>query len=327
MAKFIHNHRPKTLNPKSKILNNKPKVLVILGTTSAGKTGLAVKLAAKFKGEIVSADSRQVYKGLDIGTGKDLAEYKVGGRVIPYHLIDVASPKTRFDLAKYQKLAFKAINDILRRRKLPLVVGGSGLYLQALVDNYDLSGVRAHSVNRKKWEKMSAVRLFALVAKKKPDFAARLNNSDKNNPRRLARYLEIIEADGLEKVGRRWSPYDFLLLGLNSPNEILRKKIVQRLLDRLEKEGLVAEVKRLNDEGVSWERLQAFGLEYRFVSRHLLGELSYGTMVEKLSIALYRFAKRQKTWFRRWEKQGAKINWVKDAAAAERKIKKWAPKL
>ena len=228
-------------------------------------------------------------------------------------------------MAKYQNLAFKAINDILRRRKLPLVVGGSGLYLQALVDNYDLSGVRAHSVNRKKWEKMSAVRLFALVVKKKPDFAARLNNSDKNNPRRLARYLEIIEADGLEKVGRRESPYDFLLLGLNSPNEILRKKIIQRLLDCLEKEGLVAEVKRLNDEGVSWERLQAFGLEYRFVSRHLLGELSYGAMVEKLSIALYRFAKRQKTWFRRWEKQGAKINWVKDAAAAERKIKKWAP--
>lgn len=318
--KLIHNYQPKALN-------RRPKVLVILGTTSAGKTGLGVKLAAKLNGEIVSADSRQVYRGLDIGTGKDLAAYKIGRKSIPYHLIDVVSPKTQFDLAKYQKLAFKAINDIWRRSRLPIVVGGSGLYLQALVDNYDLSGAQAHSAKRMKWDKMSAARLFALVAKKKPEFASRLNNSDKNNPRRLARYLEIIEAGGLEKVGRRASPYDFLILGLNYPDKFLREKIVQRLLDRLEKEGLVAEVKRLNNEGVSWERLQAFGLEYKFISLHLLGELSYQEMVEKLSIALYRFAKRQKTWFRRWEKQEAKIYWIKDMAAAEKKIKKWAPEL
>lgn len=309
------------------IHNHKPRVLAILGTTSAGKTGLAVKLAARLDGEIVSADSRQVYKGLDIGTGKDLAEYKVGRQQIPYHLIDVVSPKTQFDLAKFQKLAYKAIDDILRRGKLPIVVGGSGLYLQALVDNYDLSSVQAKSVNREKWEKMSAAKLFALVAKKKPDFAAHLNNSDKNNPRRLARYLEIIEAEKVEKVGKRERRYDFLILGINWPDKILRERIIQRLLDRLEKQGLVAEVKRLNNEGVSWERLQSFGLEYRFVSRHLLGELSYPEMVEKLSTALYRFAKRQKTWFRRWEKQGTKIHWIKDLAGAEKKIRGWAPDL
>ncbi len=309
------------------IHNHKPKVLAILGTTSAGKTGLAVKLAAKFDGEIVSADSRQVYKGMDVGTGKDLVEYKVGRKKIPYHLIDIASPKTQFDLAKFQKLAFKAIDDILRRGRLPLVVGGSGLYLQALIDNYDLSNIQAKSEKREKWEKMSAAKLFMLVAKKKPDFAARLNNSDKNNPRRLARYLEIIEAEGTEKIGKRERRYDFLILGLNYQDKILRERIVQRLLDRLEKEGLVAEVKRLNREGVSWERLQSFGLEYRFVSRHLLGELSYPEMVEKLSTALYRFAKRQKTWFRRWEKQGAKIHWIKDLAGAEKKIMKWKPDL
>lgn len=308
---------------KKVIHKQKQKVLAILGTTSAGKTGLGVKLAAELDGEIISADSRQVYRGMDIGTGKDLAEYKVGRKKIPYHLIDVVSPKTQFNLAKFQKSAFAAIDDILRRRKLPIVVGGSGLYLQALVDNYDLSNVRAQSVNREKWEKMDAARLFALVAKKKPEFAARLNNSDKNNPRRLARYLEIIEAEGLEKVGKRESRYDFLILGLDWPDNILRDRIVQRLLDRLEKEGLVAEVKRLNDEGVSWERLQSFGLEYKFVSRHLLGELSYPEMVEKLSLALYRFAKKQKTWFRRWEKQGTKIHWVKNIAEAEKKIEKW----
>ena len=317
----------KTKNPGKSLPSAKPKVLVILGTTSAGKTSLGVKLAARLGGEIISADSRQVYKGLDIGTGKDLAEYKSGRKNISYHLIDVASPKTQFDLAKYQKLSFQAIDDILRRGKLPIIVGGSGLYLQALVDNYNLAGVRPPSANRKNREKLSAARLFALIAKKKPDFAARLNNSDRNNARRLVRYLEIIAAGGLEKVGRRESSYDFLLLGLNLPNALLRTRIVGRLLDRLEKEGLVAEVKHLNEQGVSWERLQSFGLEYRFVSRHLLGELSYQEMVEKLSIALYRFAKRQKTWFRRWEKQGAKIYWVKDLMAAEKKIKRWAPDL
>ena len=319
--KFIHNRKSNIRGFKPKVLNHKPRVLVILGTTSAGKTGLGVRLAAKFKGEIVSADSRQVYKGLDIGTGKDLADYKVGRKIIPYHLIDIVSPKTQFDLAKYQKLAFQAINDILRRRKLPIVVGGSGLYLQALVDNYNLTGVQAQPLARKKWEKMSAARLFALVAQKKPDFAARLNNSDKNNPRRLVRYLEIIAADGLEKVGKRESPYDFLILGLNWPDKVLRARIIQRLLDRLEKQGLIAEVKRLNDAGVSWKRLQAFGLEYKFVSRHLLGGLSYQEMVEKLSTALYRFAKRQKTWFRRWEKQGVKIYWIKSFEEAKKIIK------
>jgi len=309
---FIHNNA----------INNRPKVLVILGTTSAGKTGLAVKLALKFQGEIVSADSRQVYQGMDIGTGKDLAEYKIGRHRIPYHLIDIASPKSQFDLAKYQKLAFKTIDDILRRKKLPVVVGGSGLYLQALVDNYDLSGVRAVSANRSRWEKMSAARLFFLVAKKKPEFAARLNNSDSNNPRRLARYLEIIEAEGLDKVGKRESRYDFLLLGLTQPDKVLRFRITQRLLERLEA-GLIGEVKHLNDIGVSWDRLQAFGLEYKFVSRYLLGELSYQELVDKLGIALHRFSKRQQTWFRRWEKQRAKINWIKDQGGAEKKINKW----
>lgn len=308
------------------IHNNKPKVLVILGTTSAGKTGLAVQLAVRLDGEIVSADSRQVYKGMDVGTGKDLKEYKVGRKKVSYHMIDIVSPKTKFDLAKYQTLAFKAIDDILRRGKLPIVAGGSGLYLQALVDNYNLTGVKAKSAERQTWEKMPAAELFAMVSKEKPEFAARLNNSDRNNPRRLARYLEIIRSEDMDKVGKRERRYDFLLLGLEWPDDILRERIVQRLLERLEKEGLVAEVKRLNDGGISWEKLQSFGLEYRFVSKHLLGELSYQEMVEKLGTAIYRFAKRQKTWFRRWQKQGADISWVKDMAQAEKEIGKWMDK-
>lgn len=308
------------------IHNDKPKVLVVLGTTSAGKTGLAVRLAAGLDGEIVSADSRQVYKGMDAGTGKDLGEYRVGRKDIPYHMIDIVSPKAKFDLAKYQKLAFKAIDDILHRGKLPIVAGGSGLYLQALVDNYNLSGVRAKSAERQEWEQMAAPELFAMVSREKPEFAARLNNSDRNNPRRLARYLEIIRSDDLDKVGKRERRYDFLILGLQWPDNILRERIVQRLLERLEKEGLVAEVKRLNEEGVSWKKLQSFGLEYRFVSKHLLGEMGYQEMVDKLGAAIYRFAKRQKTWFRRWEKQGAKIRWIKDQAGAEKEIREWLNK-
>lgn len=302
---------------------NKPQVLVILGTTASGKTSLGVRLAATLNGEIISADSRQVYRGLDIGTGKDLAEYKIKGKKIPYHLIDVANPKMKFDLAKYQKAAFIAIKKVLQKEKLPIIVGGSGLYLQALVDNYQLSAAIPDFSKRIRLEKLPAVELFKKLLQLKPDFARRLNNSDKNNPRRLARYLEIVEAGGSDHNVKAESPYDFLLLGLTWPDEILRGRIELRLLERLEKEGMIAEIKKLHESGVSWERLKSFGLEYKFVSQHLLGELSYSEMVEKLSTAIYRFAKRQKTWFKRWQKQGAKIKWLTDPADAIKEIERW----
>jgi len=304
------------------ISSHKPKVLVVLGTTSAGKTSLAVKLAAELGGEIISADSRQVYKGMDIGTGKDLREYKVKGKKIKYHLIDIASPKQEFNLAKYQKLAFKTIKDVLDRKKLPIIVGGSGLYLQAIVDNFQLSSSKPDLKKRAELEKLSLEELLKRLQKLKPEFAARLNNSDSHNQRRLIRYLEIIEINAPEKTISTQPTYDFLLLGLNLPDDILKEKIITRLNDRLE-EGLVDEVKNLHKEGVSWERLLSFGLEYKFVSQYLKDELDYEVMVEKLSTALYRFAKRQKTWFRRWEKQGRKINWIEDLKSAKEVINKW----
>lgn len=301
----------------------KPKVLVILGTTASGKTSLGVKLAAALNGEIISADSRQVFKGMDIGTGKDLKEYRVAGKKIKYHLIDVVSPNTKFDLAKYRKLAVCAIDKILEKGKLPIIVGGSGLYLQALVDNYELSSVKPNLARRLILEKMTALELLEIISKLKPEFAARLNNSDRHNARRLVRYLEIIEQGSSNEAKKKESPYDFLLLGLTWPDNILRERIEYRLLERLEKENLIAEVNKLHAQGVSFERLKSFGLEYKFVSLHLLGELSYQEMVSKLTTAIYRFAKRQKTWFRRWEKQGVKINWIKDLAAANKKISKF----
>jgi tRNA dimethylallyltransferase len=303
------------MSPKA-INLNKPKVLVLLGPTAVGKTALGVRLAWKYQGEIVSADSRQVYQGMDIGTGKDLAEYKVGRKHIPYHLIDVISPNTEFNLAQYQKLALEAISDIINRGQLPIIVGGTGLYLQALVDNYDLSKISPDLEKRRELEALTKDELFGRLKKLKPEFALKLNNSDKNNPRRLVRYLEIVEKDG-DLSNKQDSPYDFLVLGLDFPDDILRERINKRIKNRLEKEDMLSEVERLHNSGVSWERLISFGLEYKFLSYYLLGRLDYDEMVQKLGDASYRFAKRQKTWFKRWERQGRKIHWLSGQSEAE----------
>lgn len=322
--------KTKELSAKN-IKKNKPKVLVILGPTASGKTRLAVDLAHKLKGEIVSADSRQVFRGMDIGTGKDLKEYGTGKNKVSYHLIDVVNPNEEFNLAKYQKLANEAIKKIISAGHLPILVGGTGLYLQAIVDGYKLSHYRPDLKKRALLEKMSVQDLFNLLEKQKPDFAHKLNNSDKNNPRRLIRYLEIISQEKNKPDSKKKEPlaskkdihYDFLLLGLNKSDEEIRKLINKRIIDRLENEEMVAEVERLYREGIDWLKLNSFGLEYRFISFFLQAKISYEGMIEKLGTASYRFAKRQKTWFRRWEKQGRKIEWLSDFKEAEETVKKW----
>ena len=301
--------------------NNQPNIIVILGPTSGGKTKLAIELANKFNGEIVSADSRQVYKGMDIGTGKDLGEYNV-----PYHLIDVANPKSQFDLVKYQKLAFSTIDDILKRGKLPILTGGSGLYIQAVVDNFKLSDSKKDLDLRKKAEKLSLEELFNKLRKLASKMADRLNNSDKNNKRRLVRYLEILEDDKNFKGQTGRKKYEALIIGLNCPREILKQRITKRLIKRLERQGMIEEVKKLKNNGLSWKRLENFGLEYKFIALYLQKKLSYKEMVEKLNIAINQFSKRQLTWFKRWEKQGAKIRWLKDCNAAVEDVKKFIKK-
>ena len=321
---------------------NNNKIIVILGPTSSGKTGLAVKLAYKFNGEIVSADSRQVYRGMDVGTGKDLDEYKLEVRSkklevrsdknkkvfktvkISYHLIDVVSPKTKFSLAKYQRLAYKAINDILARGKLPIIVGGTGLYLQAVVDGYNLSKAKPDKKLREKLEKLDVDELFKKLQKLNRGFADRLHESDKKNKRRLIRYIEICK-DTECPIGHSVSGagYDFLLIGLTWPREVLMERIYKRLIERLEKEDMIGEVERLHKQGVTWKRLESFGLEYKYIALYLRKKLSYKEMVEKLNIAIRQFAKRQMTWFRRWERQETKIYWVKDRGEAERLVKKF----
>jgi tRNA dimethylallyltransferase len=292
------------------------KILVILGPTASGKTSLAVKLAEQFNGEIVSSDSRQVYRGMDIGTGKDLSEYSV-----PYHLIDVVSPKIRFDLAKYQEAAFKAIDGILKRGKLPILAGGSGLYLQAVIDNYRLSDIKSDLVLRKKLDKLNALELFKKLEKLAPKMAAKLNQSDKNNKRRLIRYLEILGQDKnfKSRIGKK--KYQALLIGVNISREILQQRIFKRLIERLKEQNMIGEIEKLRKGGLSWKKLEEFGLEYRFIALYLQNKLQYDEMVEKLNIAIYQFAKRQLTWFKRWEKQGAKINWLKDNKKIEKLVK------
>ena len=299
---------------------HKPKILVILGPTASGKTSLAVKLAYEFNGEIISADSRQVFRGMDIGTGKDLGEY---GN-IPYHLIDVVNPEEEFNLLKYQKLVSKAIKDILSRGKLPIIAGGTGLYLQAIVDGYQLDKNVPNPKRRAELETMTVSELFALLENEKLEFAHSLNNSDKNNPRRLIRYIEIMESgETPKKTVKKIVPYDFLLLGLQQDDEIMRARIIKRIKDRLDNEDMIGEVERLIDEGVSLARLNSFGLEYRHIAWYLQDKLNYEEMVERLGLATYRFAKRQKTWFKRWEKQGRVINWLSDLKAAKKIIKNW----
>jgi tRNA dimethylallyltransferase len=303
----------------------KNKAIVLVGPTASGKTSFGIKLAEKFFGEIISADSRQVYKGMDVGTGKDLADYTFLNEdnkkvEIPYHLIDVAAPGEEFNLAKYLKLANEALDDIVKRGKLPIIVGGSGLYVQALVDNYAISESKPDKEKRAELEKMEKDELYSLIEEKYPKFAKRINNSDKNNPRRLVRYLEILDGD--KKINKKIEhpKFDFLVLGKKISQEKLKDNIYKRLIFRLEEEKMVDEIKKLHKDGLSWEKLDRLGLEYRYVSSYLRKKITYQEMVDKLFREIRKFSKRQNTWFKRWGKQGREIKWVKKIAEAEKSV-------
>ena len=285
------------------------KLVAVLGPTSAGKTSLAVKLAKIFQGEIVSADSRQVYIGMDVGTGKDLEEYGS----VPCHLIDVASPKTQFNVSDYQKLAYQAIDGIIKKNKAPFLVGGSGLYLQSVIDGYNLSQTPPRKYLREFLNFLSLSQLQRFAKKEK----LKLNESDFNNKRRLIRKIEM--AQGKKTRPSKKARYDCLQIGLAFPKEELAERIDRRLEHRLNKEGLVEEVKKLHSNGVSWQRLDDFGLEYRFVAKYLQKELPYGEMVNKLKTASHQFAKRQLTWFKR----DKRINWVNNEIEAKKLIEQF----
>ncbi len=311
---------------KGELVSPKPKLVVLLGPTASGKTSLAVKLAHHFNGEIISADSRQVYTGMDIGTGKDLAEYIYQGKKIAYHLIDVVSPKKFFSLAQYQKLAFKAIDDVIARGHLPILVGGSGLYLEAVVDNYSLSNVKGSLVDREELEDLPLEILQSKIRKINPKFFKEIKVSDLKNKRRLARYLEILLTENDFSPKKNEPRYETLVLGLNPNREEIREKIYNRLVTRLEDEGMIDEVEKLKKDGVSWQRLEGFGLEYKWIAYFLQGQVSYQEMFNKLFTAISQFSKRQMTWFRRWEKQGREIIWLSEGKDSKKEISKFLSK-
>jgi len=286
------------------------KLIVILGPTASGKTDLSIKLAKKFNGEIISADSRQVYKRMDIGTGKITKKEMQG---VPHYLLDVASPKRRFTVVQYQKLALKAIERIYKKNKIPFLVGGTGFYIQAIVDGIVIPRVKPDWKLRKKLEKKNTKELFLMLKKLDPN---RTKNIDKNNPRRLIRALEIVKELGtvppLSLSGPR---FELLMIGVKKEN--LEERIKKRLLKRL-KIGMVAEVNNLRKSCLSWKRLEEFGLEYRYIAQYLQKKINYEEMIEKIQKESEHFAKRQMTWFKR-EKR---IKWVKTSQEAEKLVKK-----
>lgn len=286
------------------------RLIVILGPTAAGKTALSLRLAQRFKGEIVSADSRQVYKGMDIGTGKVTKKEMQG---IPHYLLDIASPKRHFSASQYQKLAIKAINQIIQKGKTPFLVGGSPFYIYAVTEGWKFPKIKPNWKLRKSLEQKTPKELLKILKKLDP---RRAQNIEPENKRRLARAIEIAKNLGRVPKLRKEQKFTCLFLGvLKSKNE-LAKLIQIRLLKRF-KQGMIAEVKRLKDNGVSWKKLESFGLEYRWIARYLQGKVTKMKMQAKLENDIRKFAKRQMTWF----KKDQKIKWVASYQEAEKLVK------
>lgn len=298
---------------KKKERINKEKIIVILGPTASGKSDLAVELALKFNGEIISADSRQIYKNMDIGTGKITKKEMKG---IPHYLLDIASPKTQLSVAHFQKQAKIAIEKILANGKTPIICGGTGLYIDAVIDNQIFPNVKPNFKLRKKLEKLTTKELFAKLKKLDPN---RAKNIDRNNPRRLIRALEIvmISKKPVPKIQKR-RDYDVLKLGVKRDQKQLNELIWKRLIKRFNAK-MTNEVKKLLKSGVSFKRLYDFGLEYRWIGLYLQEKITKEQMIQGLYKAIKDFSKRQMTWFKRDEE----IHWIKNQKEAEKSIKKF----
>ena len=301
------------------------KMITILGPTASGKTPVAARLAAEIGGEVISADSRQVYRRMDIGTGKDLADYTVSQRdgsfVIPYHLIDIREPGTKYNLFEYQQDFFDVYQQIRSRGAVPILCGGTGLYIEAVLKGYHLSPVPQNQPLRDSLEGKTLEELTQMLTDLKMKNGSNMHNTtDVDSCQRAIRAIEI-ETYNLEHPTprRELPPVDSLIIGIDIDRELRREKITRRLKARLE-EGMVAEVQALLDEGIPAEDLIYYGLEYKFVTEYLKGQTSYDEMFTRLEIAIHQFAKRQMTWFRGMERRGFKINWIDATLPMEDKI-------
>jgi len=281
-------------------------LIVVLGPTASGKTALAVRLAKDLGGEIISADSRQVYRGMNIGAGKDLEQYQIDGRKINYHLIDVKDPKDEFNLFEYQRMFYEVFLNLTRNRILPIMVGGTGLYLEATLAQYDLPRAPLNGELRNELEAKTINELEKILLSLKPRVH---NTTDLTDRMRLIRAIEIEKARNKKSSSGEKPDIDAVVFGIRRDRPELRQRITQRLEDRL-RSGMAEEVKALHEEGISWPRLESFGLEYKFIAMYLQNKLSYQEMKQKLNTAIHQFAKRQETWFRRMEKKGIFIHWI-----------------
>ncbi len=281
----------------------KNDLITILGPTATGKTKLAVQLAECFNGEIISADSRQVYRGMNIGTGKDLSEYSFNGKQIPYHLIDIVDPTEEFNLFSFQQNFYKSYDDINNRNKLPFLVGGTGLYLSSILQNYNLSKAdfETHKQNLSSY---SDDELREMLKELNP---ALHNTTDLNDRERNIKAIAVINT---QQENNEMQKINSFIIGVNLSREEIKKRITVRLKKRLDEEGMIEEVKSLLDYGVSYDKMIFFGLEYKFIAQYLNGELNKNDMFQKLNSAIHSFAKRQMTWYRKMEKEGVVINWI-----------------
>ena len=295
---------------------NRYELITILGPTASGKTVLAAALAAQLHTEIISADSRQIYRGMDIGTGKDLADYIVNGQSIPYHLIDICEPGYKYNVFQYQHDFFRVFRDIESRGKLPILCGGTGMYIEAVLKGYKLLDVPQNPTLRQSLQGKSLAELEQILA----SYKVLHNKTDVDSAQRAIRAIEIEEYYRTEAPGRNeYEPINSLIIGVDIDRDTRRAKISQRLRARLA-EGMVDEVRQLIDQGVKPDDLIYYGSEYKFVTQYVIGQLSYEEMVTQLEIAIHQFAKRQMTWFRGMERRGSTIHWVNAAWETARKI-------
>ncbi len=297
------------------------RLLTILGPTASGKTDLAAHVAYKLDAEIISADSRQVYRGMDIGTGKDLADYVVNGKPIPYHLIDICEAGTKYNLFQYQEDFLKAYLDIQGRGVQPILCGGTGLYIESVLKGYHLSPVPQNADLRKALEGKSLTELTDMLADLKKKSGSNMHNTtDVDSCQRAIRAIEI-ETYNLEHPtqDRDFPEIDSVIVGVDIDREARREKITSRLRKRLDG-GMVEEVRGILDKGVKADDLIYYGLEYKYVTEYVIGKLSYDEMFRQLEIAIHQFAKRQMTWFRGMERRGATIHWIDASLPMDEKV-------
>jgi len=296
-------------------MNSFPRLITLLGPTAVGKTHLAARLAYSIGGEVISADSRQVFRGMDIGTGKDMSDYVVDGAVIPSHLIDIADAGTEYSVFSFMNDFSAACKSVVTKGKIPVLCGGTGLYLEAALKGYEFVDVPVNTAFRTKLANYSDAGLLDLLKGKRPLH----NTTDSLQRDRIIRALEIETFKEENPVKNKSNFSESVVFGLRFERQLIRKRITQRLMARLEN-GMVEEVKQLMLQGVSSNMLRYYGLEYKYIAMYLSGELTFDEMFTLLNTAIHQFAKRQMTWFRRMERNGISIHWLEGEKGPEQNL-------